>query len=487
MAAPPTPGTPTEGQIGVDQWVARAGERRSGRSGVSGLVGQAWERLPPPGRLALLAPAAIFPFVVGQGDLYSYGLFTLIYILLGLGLNIVVGFAGLLDLGYIAFFGFGAYAYSFLSSTHTEKGHHYATHWPAEVSIPVVVVASAVLGLLVGLPSRRLLGDYLAIVTLFFGQAFVVFVNAADPYGITNGTNGLGNVDPMKFFGFELTSSRDYFYSLLGAVVLVLVVLYCVSESRTGRAWRASREDPLAAELMGMPVNRLKLMAFVFGAAIAGFAGCFFAAIGTGAFASSFQIQLLVIIYAVVILGGTGSLAGMVIGAIVINGSYQVLASTSPPNLGRCLFYGTIVAGLLLTVRPWQRLAGALAGTLAFGLALHSIVASVWPAGTKGAVTSGGFLTSAIKHWSLLPQSPGRLVDVAYVGLIGAVLLVIQLKGWWRTLALVPTLYLTVFVWENLLIQQPAVTRFILFGALLIGVMSVRPQGLLGTAKVEIV
>ena len=122
------------------------------------------------------------PFV-SEGNLFNYGLFILIYALLALGLNVVVGFAGLLDLGYVAFFGFGAYTYAFLSGTHSNKGHVYTHHWDAQYSILAAVLICALLGLFLGSSSRRLLGDYLAIVTLFFGQAFVVFTNAADPTG----------------------------------------------------------------------------------------------------------------------------------------------------------------------------------------------------------------------------------------------------------------------------------------------------------------
>ena len=177
--------------------------------------------------------------------------------------------------------------------------------------------------------------------TLFFGQAFVVFTNAANPAGITNGSNGLANVDPLTFFGDRIVidTTRGYFWFLLGTVGLLLVVLYALSESRTGRAWKASREDPLAAELMGMPVNRLKIMAFSFGAGIAGLAGSVFAAVQTGAFPQNFGTTVLIIIYAVVILGGTGSLTGMIVGAVVIIASNQALDSTSPPNLPRVLFY----------------------------------------------------------------------------------------------------------------------------------------------------
>src|SRR5215210_8023962 len=481
----------SSGQIGVDQWVAQADERRERPAGLRGLVAAGWEKLPPAGKLALLSPAILIPFLpfVSEGNLFNYGVFILIYALLALGLNVVVGFAGLLDLGYVAFFGFGAYTYAFLSGTHQNKGHAYTHHWDAQWSILTAVVVCTLLGLFLGSSSRRLLGDYLAIVTLFFGQAFVVFTNSADPHGITNGSNGLANVDHLRFFGghLEIGSIRGYYWFLLGCVMFVLIVVYCLSESRTGRAWKASREDPLAAELMGTPVSRLKIMAFVIGAAIAGLAGCVFAALQTGAFPQNFSTQVLILIYAVVILGGTGSLTGMIVGAIAIIASNQVLDATSPPNIARVLFYLALVAAVFFTMRrSWPRLLAAFAGTAVFGLVVHAIVDAVWSRGTAGHVRDGGFLTGLIRNWVLLPTNPGRLAVYGYLLMVACIIAVVQLKGWWRLAVLVPTLYLTAFVWENLLVQQPAVTRYVLFGALLIAVMTIRPQGLFGTAKVEI-
>src|SRR4029453_4033549 len=203
-----TPGIPSSGaQIGIDQWVEQADQRTERRGGLAGRVTRAWERIPAAGKLALLTPAILVPFLpfISEGNLFNYGLFILIYALLALGLNVVVGFAGLLDLGYVAFFGFGAYTYAFLSGTHGNKGHTYTHHWDAQWSILMAILICALLGLFLGSSSRRLLGDYLAIVTLFFGRAFVVFTNAADPYGITNGSNGPANVAPLPFFGGPFT------------------------------------------------------------------------------------------------------------------------------------------------------------------------------------------------------------------------------------------------------------------------------------------
>ena len=493
---PETPAPPDARErprVGVDEWVAQVEERRVRHRGLAGLVRRAWDATPPPARLfVFVAFAASLPFFLSTGNLFAYGLFTLLYALLGLGLNTVVGFAGLLDLGYVAFYGFGAYFYALLSSG------HYGIHWQAEAAIPVIVVAAAFLGLLLGLPSRRLLGDYLAIVTLFFGQAFVVFVNNANPtvagVGLTGGPGGIAGVDPLNLFGFELTTYKDYYYFLLAAFVVVIAALYFVSESRTGRAWRALREDPLAAEAMGMPVNRLKLMAFAFGAGIAGFCGCVFAALQTGVFPGNFDVSFLITIYAVVVLGGMGSLTGVVIGAIVINVSFELLSPASGrPDQARLLFYGAIFVVLIAKVRPWSRLATVLAGTVAFGFAIYAIVNAVASSWTTGSVTeirgtgeqAHGF-AAAIQHWVIIPSGHGRFGAYAYVGLIVAVLVLTRLRGWWRTLAFVPTLYLVAIVWENLLAEQPSVTRLILFGALLIALMNARPQGLLGTARVEI-
>jgi branched-chain amino acid transport system permease protein len=485
---------PTTGQIGVDSWVSESDQRDARYTGAWGHVARVWDRLPPAGKLALITPAILVPFipVVSTGNLFNYGIFILIYALLALGLNVVVGFAGLLDLGYVAFFGFGAYTYAFLSGTHSEKGHVYTHHWPAELAIPVAVVVCGVLGVFLGSTSRRLLGDYLAIVTLFFGQAFVVFTNAADPYGITNGSNGLANIDPLRFtfFGHSLViaSVRGYYWFLFGCVIFVLILLHLLSESRTGRAWKASREDPLAAEMMGMPVNRLKIMAFSLGAMIAGLAGTTFAAAQTGAFPQNFSTQVLILIYAVVILGGAGSLTGMLVGAAVIIASNQVLDSTSPPTLQRALFYLALIIGFCWLFRSsWKKLVTVIVLTVGLGFAVHEIAAHVWHRGVEGTVTSGGFLTGAIKHWVLLPTNPTRLADYAYLLVIVLAVALTQLKGWWRV-AISPFVFvLTVFVWENLLIVQPAVTRYVLFGALLIALMATRPQGLFGTAKVEIV
>jgi branched-chain amino acid transport system permease protein len=483
---PAPPDSRDRPRVGVDEWVAQVEERRQRYTGVIGLARRALTYVPAPARLLVFAAvAATLPLWMNRGDLFVYGIFTLVYLLLGLGLNIVVGYAGLLDLGYIAFFGFGAYLYAELSS------EQYGVHWPATASIPIVVVSCAVLGLVLGIPSRRLLGDYLAIVTLFFGQAFVVFTNAAgqDVAGenVTGGPNGIPDVDPLSFFGYDLTTRTQQFYFLLGAACIILAGLYFLSESRTGRAWRALREDPLAAEAMSMPVNRLKLVAFMFGAGIAGLAGCIFAAVLTAVTPGAFALPLLITIYAVVILGGIGSLTGVVLGAIVINVSFQFLAPENPQDNARLLFYAVVILLLAVGIRPWWRSGAVLAAVVVVGLATVAIVEAVAPSWSGGPVVEGGRLAGVVEEWVLIPSGHGRFGDWAYVTLVAAILALTLIRGWVRTIALVPTLYLAAIVWENAFVEQPAVARWILFGSLLVFLMSVRPQGLLGTPRVEIV
>jgi branched-chain amino acid transport system permease protein len=478
------PDTP---RIGVDEWVASVEGKRDRYSGLRGTVQRRWDQLPPAARvLVFAAPAAAFPFLTSQGNVFRYGLFTLVYALLALGLNIVVGFAGLLDLGYVAFFGIGAYLYAILASP--QFGHH----WQAVAAVPVVVIGTAILGLLVGLPSRRLFGDYLAILTLFFGQAFVIFVNNANridfPYfghvDLTGGSNGIANIDPWNFFGFKVDSTIKQYYLLLIVVSLVLILLMFVNESRTGRAWRALREDPLAAEVMSIPVNRLKLLAFVCGAAVAGLTGAIYATIATAALPGDYDVGLLITIYAIMILGGFGSIMGIVVGAVIVSSVPELLRSSAN---ARPLFYGAILIAILVKLRPWRLLAAELGGLLAFGFAIHAIAGAAYPRLVHGESIGSGLFARALDRWMLFPGNPVKIADVAYILLVAAIVVYPQLSRLWRAFLLAPLLYLVMFVWENLLLFQiGGATRLILLGALLVALMIVRPQGLFGTATVEI-
>jgi ABC-type branched-subunit amino acid transport system permease subunit len=487
---PPEPEPEQASRIGVDSWVAESEARRS-RSPAA-LLARGLESTPDALKLlAFIGLAASLPYWLlgSEGDLFTFGLFTLLYVGLGLGLNVTVGFAGLLDLGYVAFFGIGAYAYAELSSG------YYGIHWPAEATIPIAMLAAAIPAVVLGFSARRLLGDYLAIVTLFFAQAFLVFTNVANPTvagkGLTGGANGIPQLDPLTFFGNKITSTKGLYFFLLGAVAVVAAALYLANQSRTGRAWRALREDPLAAEVMGIPVNRLKILAFVFGAAVAGLFGAIYAAILTAAVSTNFGIGVLIILYAIVILGGFGSIAGVFVGAMVINVSFEFLEpQTDHPSFKRWLFYGTIVL-LIALLKPWYRPVLILAGTVAFGFAAHAVVAATtaasWTSGRPVSPDSRSVAT-AIRDWVVIPgTSHGNFNNFLYIGLVLAIMLVASLKGWWRTIALAPTLYLLAVVWENVLTESPGVTALILFGVMLIALMAARPQGLLGTARVEIV
>ena len=488
---PPIPARPDEGQaprVGVDEWVASHGERREQRTGLLGRVQTELERLPGPTFfLAFGVAAALLPLFTSNGYIIRVGFDTLLYMLLALGLNIVVGYAGLLDLGYVAFYGFGAYGYAMLASP------KFGLHWDTLLIIPVVVVATALLGFLVALPSRRLVGDYLAIVTLFFGQFFVtIYQNGSHisvlgltrGYDVTGGPNGIPNVDNFDLGGLKVTSLQGYYYAALVTFLLALFVVYLVDQSRTGRAWKSLREDPLAAELMGMPVNRLKLFAFAFGAAIAGLTGTLFAALNTAVFSADFDTPTLIIVYAMLILGGVGTLGGVILGALIVNVSLEVLRT---PGHATWIFYILLAATLLVRVRPWRWLAIVVGGTLGLGYAVHAIASSVWPSSVGGQTSVGGALGSWLQGWVLHPTNPRMIGNIAFVLLVLAVLGLTLLNGWQRWLAMIPTLCLAAFVWENRLVVEPSITRLILIGVILIVLMNARPQGLLGTSRVEIV
>jgi ABC-type branched-subunit amino acid transport system permease subunit len=264
-----------------------------------------------------------------------------------------------------------------------------------------------------------------------------------------------------------------------------VTLLHFVNEPRTGRAWRALREDPLAAEVMSISVNRLKLMAFMFGAGVAGFTGAIYGAIATAALPGDYTVGLLITIYAMLILGGLGSLSGIALGALIINAVPELLRS---PNDARWIFYGTIVATLLIKVRPWRKLGAVVVALVGFGFAVHAIADAAYPRLTDGHAQGGGAFAHAMNHWMLYPARGEHIADVCYVLLIAAILLVQELRGLWRTLLLVPLLYFASYVWENRLFEEiSGATRLILLGALLIAVMHARPQGLFGKAYVEIV
>ena len=479
--------TPSRGPaVGKDEWVARHGERRVLRSGTFGVLEERLRRVPWWAWLTLfLAVASLMPAVEASGYVRRVGFDTVIFMLLALGLNVVVGWGGLLDLGYIAFYGVGSYMYAIFDSA------KFGFHLPTIVAIPAITLGGAVVGLLVGLPSRRLSGDYLAIVTLFFLELFeTVATNGNQIFGhnVTGGANGIINVDPLSIFGHQMAVEHlgvfavTYYYAALAIFLIVFVALRFVNHSRTGRAWRSLREDPLAAEVMGMPVNWLKLMSFSTGAAVAALTGTLSTALGGSVFPLNFSPVVLITIYAMVILGGSGSQPGVVLGAILVNVLLQLLEN---PSQARVLFYLVVVLGVVATYRLSARLALVVGSTAVFGIVVHAIVASFHHAWVNG---DHGGLAGALSNWVVVPERLATWVGpVAYGLLLVGMLLATQLRGWLRLVALPPTLYLAAFVWENLMVPNPGPTRYIVLGLLLIVLMVVRPNGLLGERRVEII
>jgi branched-chain amino acid transport system permease protein len=270
---------------------------------------------------------------------YVVGVMTRIclYAMLALGLNIVVGFAGLLDIGYVAFFGIGSYVYAFLASP------HFGIHLPPLLILPILVVVTAVAGLLIGAPTLRLRGDYLAIVTLGFGEiTYILMLNLDRPINITGGPSGLISIDPPSAFGYVVARNIEYYYLFLAFLVLVLVASVRLRDSRIGWAWQAIREDELAASAMGVNTTHSKLQAFAVGAAFAGVAGGLLASWQRSVFPDNFLFQESINVLAMVILGGMGSVVGVLLGAAII---------VALPELFRDLAqYRLLAFGLILMV-----------------------------------------------------------------------------------------------------------------------------------------
>ena len=275
---------------------------------------------------------------------------ALLYVLLALGLNIVVGYAGLLDLGYVAFFAIGAYMYGLLASPHlTETFEMFASQFPQGMHTPLWIVVPAAAGLagffgvLLGAPTLRLRGDYLAIVTLGFGEIIRVFLNNLDhPVNITNGPKGLGQIDSLSFFGlnlgknitvagFEMASVSLYYYLFLALVLFSIGISHRLEMSRVGRAWMAIREDEIAAKAMGINTRNLKLLAFGMGATFGGVSGAMFASFQGFISPESFSLMESIMIVAMVVLGGIGHLPGVILGAVLLSALPEVLRYVAGP------------------------------------------------------------------------------------------------------------------------------------------------------------
>ena len=270
-----------------------------------------------------------------------------IYVMLGIGLNVVVGFAGLLDLGYVAFYAVGAYTYALLASP------HFGVHVPFWVMIPACAAIAAFGGALLGIPVLRMRGDYLAIVTLGFGEIIRILINNLDI--LTNGPKGLLKIDPPTIGTFRFTTPAHFYYLILAGCLLSAFVASRLNNSRIGRAWTAMREDQDAAALMGIDILKYKLMAFAIGASFAGVGGIIFAAKQGSIFPDDFSVMVSVNVVCLIIIGGVGSIPGVILGAIVLIGIPEVLRAVA--------MYRMLVFGLLLVIMMIFRPMGILPST----------------------------------------------------------------------------------------------------------------------------
>ena len=275
---------------------------------------------------------------------------ALLYVLLALGLNIVVGYAGLLDLGYVAFYAVGAYMFGLLASPHL--GENFALirslfpdgmHSPIWLVIPLGAALAGIAGVTLGAPTLKLRGDYLAIVTLGFGEIIRVFLNNLDaPVNITNGPKGISQIDTISFFGLSMgktvqfmgltfNSVTLYYYLFLVLVVISVVICYRLENSRIGRAWMAIREDEIAAKAMGINTRNMKLLAFGMGASFGGVSGVMFASFQGFISPESFSLQESIMIVAMVVLGGIGHIPGVIMGAVLLSALPEVLRYVAGP------------------------------------------------------------------------------------------------------------------------------------------------------------
>jgi branched-chain amino acid transport system permease protein len=334
----------------------------------------------------------LLPWVVGAsgGNYWVRVLdFALLYIILALGLNVVVGFAGLLDLGYIAFYALGAYSYALLASPHLPQNFEaIAALFPAGIHfspwfvVVFAIIVTAVFGIILGLPTLQLRGDYLAIVTLGFGEIIRIFMNNLDrPLNLTNGPKGITGIDPIQLFGINFAKTLDLgfikipglhlvFYLFAFLAIAVAIVCSHLQDSRIGRAWVAIREDEIAAKAMGINTRNMKLMAFAIGASLAGVAGVLFSAFQGFVSPESFTLWESIVVLAMVVLGGIGHIPGVILGAILLAVFPEVLRAVAQPvqhflfghvlvdvEVIRQLIYGLALI-LVMLYRPggiWQK------------------------------------------------------------------------------------------------------------------------------------
>ena len=303
--------------------------------------------------------------------------------MLALGLNIVVGYAGLLDLGYVAFYAVGAYFYALLTSPHLHDQFTFISQmFPIGFglgSITIVIMAAfvaALFGIMLGFPILKLRGDYLAIVTLGFGEIIRIFLNNLNsPINLTNGPQGIGGIEPLTIMGNELSNSISlslidipsvqlHYYLFFLFALLIVIISFRLENSRIGRAWLAIREDEIAAKSMGINTRNMKLLAFALGASFGGVSGAMFAAFQGFVSPESFVLMESIIIVAMVVLGGLGNVYGVIVGAVLLYAIPEVLRLVArpiqdaifgfeliAPEALRMLLFGTSMV-LIMLYRP---------------------------------------------------------------------------------------------------------------------------------------
>ena len=292
----------------------------------------------------LLVAVFLVPLVAGQYWNYTIGTVG-IYVLLGLGLNIVVGLAGLLDLGYVAFFAIGAYTMALLTAPAPQH-----LMWGFWIALPIGIVLAALTGLLLGAPVLRLRGDYLAIVTLGFGEIIRLLSTSDALTSFAGGPRGVPSIAGPTLFGKPFNSGADFVYLIILAAILIIFVTNRLQHSRIGRAWEAMREDETVSRAMGINTLQQKLMAFAIGAAFAGLGGALFASRNQFTGPEDFTFMVSVNVVALVIVGGMGNIPGVIAGALVLKGLPEVLRELQD--------YRVLVFGALLVVMMLWRPAG---------------------------------------------------------------------------------------------------------------------------------
>jgi branched-chain amino acid transport system permease protein len=285
---------------------------------------------------------ALLPLVLGQYWNYTLGTIG-IYVLLGLGLNIVVGLAGLLDLGYVAFFAIGAYTTALLTAP---EPHHLL--WSFWITVPMGILLAAAAGILLGIPVLRMRGDYLAIVTLGFGQIIGILLKSDILTQFSGGPKGVSGVGGPTLFGKPFSSDVDFVYLILLAVLLIIFVTNRLQNSRIGRAWEAMREDETVARAMGINLLTTKLMAFAIGAAFAGLGGVLFAARNQFTGPEDHNLMVSINVLSLLIVGGMGSIPGVIAGAFALKGLPEILRELE--NY-RVLAFGALLVAMMI-IRP---------------------------------------------------------------------------------------------------------------------------------------